>query len=342
MRKIFLLIIIATLGIASCGKKDKVKLIDDKTGKEVTIKVNRFEDVLFDQSQKDLRSHLQKNFEAYKPLFNTSLDNPEYYEMIRSFAQDTVMISTYKQVKQRYPSLDWISEDITSSFARLKEQYPKLLIPKLYSLILGPADFSYAYGSRVITRPDFITFAIDLYSINNFKDNKYYAHFPKYICKMLDSNNIVPDIMLSYIRNVATIETPLSEEKSNASLVEIMIERGKFIYAAQNVLPSYELRSILRYNKEEMDWAVKNEFKIWAYLTQNRLLFEKDRTKYMNFIVEAPSTKGIEGSPARLGEYVGYKIVEKYMDKKGVSLKELLETTDAEKILRESGYKPKK
>src|SRR5574344_1135704 len=211
MKKIFFLIAISSLFIFSC-KKDKVKevIINPATGKETKIKVNRFEDILFDQNQKDLKAHLKANYENYKPVFNTSLDDEEYFKVIQYFASDPNMISAYKTVKKTYPNLDWVSDEITTAFSLLLKEYPDTKIPKLYSIMFGPAEFSYSYSKRVLARKDFITFSIDLYSINSLQENKYYQQFPKYMIIMLDSAYLVPDIMNQYIRNLNE-ELPLME-----------------------------------------------------------------------------------------------------------------------------------
>jgi uncharacterized protein YjaZ len=48
-------------------------------------------------------------------------------------------------------------------------------------------------------------------------------------------------------------------------------------------------------------------------------------------------------SPGRTANYTGYQIVAQYMELfPAISLEELLKTTDAEKILKASKYKPKK
>ena len=91
-----------------------------------------------------------------------------------------------------------------------------------------------------------------------------------------------------------------------------------------------------------MDWVEKKEYNIWGFIIQNQLLYSKDRTQYMHMITEGPTTKGLNGSPSRLGDYIGYKIVEKYMKGSNKSLKEMFETKDANQILKESSYRPNK
>lgn len=337
-------IFISTIFFPSCKKeRGKQTIIEPQTGKEIIMEINRFEDVLFDSNQKDLKMHLQANYESYKPLFNTTLDNVEYFAMIEQFATDPNMIEAYKQVKKRYPNLDWLANDITKAFSILLKEFPETKIPKIYSLMLGPAEFSYSYSQRVIAEKDFMTFAIDLYSINSLQNNKYYNHFPKYIIQILDSTYIAPDMLNLYLQNVITpTDIPIMEQSLEASLCDIIIERGKYIYILTKILPDYSLNSLLRYNSTQMKWVEDNEYNIWGLIVQNGLLYSKDRPKYMHLINEAPSTKGINNSPSRLGDYIGYRIVDKYMKENKKTLKELIQTKDSKEIMNKSAYKPKR
>ena len=57
---------------------------------------------------------------------------------------------------------------------------------------------------------------------------------------------------------------------------------------------------------------------------------------------DGPFTAEItQDSPGRLGLWVGWRIVESYMrNNKGVTLHELINENDAQKILEQSFYKP--
>jgi hypothetical protein len=61
------------------------------------------------------------------------------------------------------------------------------------------------------------------------------------------------------------------------------------------------------------------------------------------FMMDGPFTRGFEGSPSRLGAWIGWQIVRAYMDKKPEgSMPELFRESEARRILVESGYKPEK
>ena len=91
-----------------------------------------------------------------------------------------------------------------------------------------------------------------------------------------------------------------------------------------------------------MEWVEQNEANIWAYMIENQLLYNKDRTKYFHLIAPGPSTKNIANSPARIGNYIGYKIVQSYMKENSISIDSLFNTLDSKLILQQSKYKPRK
>jgi hypothetical protein len=329
------------LALVGCNK-DKAKLIDKSTGKEVQMKVLRFEDVLFKQGQKDYRAYLMSNYNDYSPLFNTTLDNSAYYNQICQFVSDKEMQKTYQIVKKRYPSLDWVGQGVTSAFGFLQKDYPDIKIPKLYSLIIGPMDYNYAYEGKIVAQKGFIAFAIDIYSVSSLQKNRYYAQYPKYIQAMCDSAFIVSDIMSAYLKTVMFSNQADIEYNPSSTFCDIMIERGKFLYMLERIMPSCPLSNIFRYSPDQMDWVQKNEKKIWNFILSNDLLYNKNRMDYMILTGEGPSTKGIDGSPARLADYIGYCIVKKYMKENNVTPTQLFQMQDSKIILNKSKYKPSK
>jgi uncharacterized protein YjaZ len=97
------------------------------------------------------------------------------------------------------------------------------------------------------------------------------------------------------------------------------------------------------YSQEQIDWSKKNEANIWAFFIQNNLLYNADYYKIRSFITEAPTTKGFKNSPPRMTEWIGWQIVKSFMENnKNISIKDLLNLNDAQKILKDSKYKPNK
>ena len=74
----------------------------------------------------------------------------------------------------------------------------------------------------------------------------------------------------------------------------------------------------------------------------NELLYTKENSEIIKFMGEAPFTQGFpEGSPGRIGHYLGWQIVKAYMEKNSeVTISELMQEKDFQKILTKSKYKP--
>ena len=114
------------------------------------------------------------------------------------------------------------------------------------------------------------------------------------------------------------------------------------MYVVHTLLPLYKDSQVMDYTDNQYTWCETNEKNIWGFIIQNNLLFEKDRTKYMILTNDGPESKGLSGSPARVGNYIGYKIVDAFMKKNNVTIDSLMKINDATVILKQSQYKPKK
>ena len=59
------------------------------------------------------------------------------------------------------------------------------------------------------------------------------------------------------------------------------------------------------------------------------------------FLAERPNVYEIgDKCPGRIGAWVGWQIVNEYMEKSNVSVQQLMEQTDHNEIFGKSGYKP--
>jgi hypothetical protein len=157
-----------------------------------------------------------------------------------------------------------------------------------------------------------------------------------YIVNLLDSVYLPVDCMAAY----AISKIP--QGNNQQSMLDYMIFNGKVLYFLDKVFPKMDDCIKIRYSADQMKWAEENEGNIWGYFIQKQLLYENDYSKIRPFVNEAPSTSVFENSAPRLTDFIGWKIVKRYMDKKGGSMKELFNNTNSQQILTDSGYKPKR
>ena len=123
-----------------------------------------------------------------------------------------------------------------------------------------------------------------------------------------------------------------------------MVHEGKLLYYLDMVLPDAPDSTKIGYTQTQLNWCKQNEPEIWAFLTEKELLFSNQIREYNKLISEAPSVSGMPPeTPGRIGIWVGWQIVRRYMQQNPkVSLDELMQIKDGQKILQGSRYKPKK
>ncbi|MDR1006642.1 MAG: hypothetical protein LBL74_07240 [Bacteroidales bacterium] len=330
------------------GCKKEEKFVDKTTGKPLNIKIIRFDEALFGQKHTNQTLYFDTLIKDYSDLMDTNIPKKNLYMLLSNTVADTIMQQGWKAVNKMYPSFDWLEKKLNTGFAELQKNYPQTHLPKIYSMISGPIDYQTGYERRVYADANCIIIAADWYAMTILKDKPFYNQIPKYLCKVLDSAYIAADVIKAYLKQVTTINMPLASMSGDADLLSLMIESGKFNYAAQKLLGCTE-QEVLRYTDKELQWCQKNEANIWGYFIQNKLLFEKEPIKYRGLLFDAPSSRGMQGSPARVAEYIGYRIVCEYAKQNKISIQDLFSLTKAEdigkeanRILNESGFKPKK
>jgi len=66
-------------------------------------------------------------------------------------------------------------------------------------------------------------------------------------------------------------------------------------------------------------------------------------SEFRSFISYAPFAKGMpKEAPGRVADFIGYRIVNSYMENNEVDIKELIFLTDSRDFLQKSRYKPNK
>lgn len=331
-KKFFFLALIIFF-LASCQESKEKKYMS----------IHRFEQALFSANKsKDVDKYLLSIEKQYEPMFATSLEDTNYLNVVKEFIKDKEMNNAYNLVKIQYPDLKNLEEELSNALHEIKQIKQDTINSEIYTLIVGPAEYSQAFQNRILVYPEFSAISIDLYSIEKLSNHPYYKTIPQYLHTSLGKENIAPHYVNTYLKEITFRNIPLQSQNPEATLLDCILEEGKYIYATEAVLEEKPLNYILEYTKEQLEWVEQNEANIWAYMIENQLLYNKDRTKYFHLIAPGPSTKNIANSPARIGNYIGYKIVQSYMKENSISIDSLFNTLDSKLILQQSKYKPRK
>lgn len=112
---------------------------------------------------------------------------------------------------------------------------------------------------------------------------------------------------------------------SKESLAEAMVFWGKVLYLTEAGFYDQPNEWVLRYTKDEMDWALANERSIWNYLVEDELLFKKDERLINNLIMPGPFSVGLpEKGPDRLGQFIGWRMVHAFVEENNATVQQVL------------------
>jgi hypothetical protein len=124
-------------------------------------------------------------------------------------------------------------------------------------------------------------------------------------------------------------------------LTEI-IHQGKLRYFMRCMLPEVEDELLFGFTPAQMNFCRNNEAQMWQYLVENDLIFKTDQFVIRKLVGEAPFTSYFTNeSPGRAAVWIGFRIIESYMQKnRGANLEMLMNETDIQGILEKARYAP--
>jgi hypothetical protein len=277
-----------------------------------------------------VRDELYRLYKEY-PLFleGADLDDLGNQKQIFDFVTDERSKELLNDVLEKYPNLKHLESILGESFARYNRIFDREVVPTIYTYI------SYLdYDNRVIFMDTALAIAIDMY-LGSESDYYNAIALPMYMRLRLDEPFIPVDAMRAVVHyELEKTMQPLQ------TLLDHIILHGKVAYFLEQTLPETDMATRFGYSPEQMAWTKKNEKTVWAYLIGEQLLYEQNAFKYRAFVSESPTIQMFPGSPGRVGHYLGYRIVKKYMENTGQTIPELLTETDSQKILKLSNYRP--
>lgn len=296
------------------------------------IEFLRLERVMMDTPSDQIEAELAKFRDDFpSPLLTLLPDDSAFMAMVFDFRCDPTINSLDTAVKQRYNSMGAFERELTDALDRAMKLDNEIQFTH-FATFIG----SSGYSSRVTAdrQSQSLLIAIDQYTMPQMAKFNYFGD-PLYIVRLSDSSYISSDCMAT----IATEFIAMPEEPF--SVLDLMIAEGKKHFFLEKTLTHTPDSIRFRYTKNQMDWMEANEKNVWSYLLQNKLLYETDNMRYHNLVDDAPKTNsfGDESAPRTI-EYIGWQIVKKYVKKTGVSMKELFDETDSQKILSQSHYRP--
>ena len=339
-KQIYLIFLISLL-LTACNRHKKI----DVSNIPVNVNIERFDHDFDDMRTKPMAqqaAYLERKYGAFYPDFlkliletdNVNTSDTTYFQTLRTILNGQPYKDLRHDVEAVYPDMDKQNESLTDAFRHIKYYFPEQKLPKIYAYFSG-------FHAQNTIGDGYISVGLDLFL---GADSRFYPSlteaFPRYLSRNFTPDNITPRVVETMAR-----ENMFPENDDNQSLLAKMIYNGKIMYFMDQVLPDVADSTKIGYTAKQLDWCVGNEANIWAYFLDENLLYETDYPKIQKYLTVAPFTPGLgernESAP-KLGIWIGWQIVKKYMDKHpDVTLPQLMAETDEQKILNGSSYHPK-
>jgi hypothetical protein len=256
---------------------------------------------------------------------------------LMGFIKDTSIIKLNALVENKYSNIKDIQSDIEEFYAHLKYYFPKFRNhPKLYTYI---SNFGYQmFIFQDDEGHDALAIGLDmfLYPEINYKnvdpDN---TNFSQYVTRSWNRDHIVKKLGENQL-------TEILGEPGGFKLLDLMIHNGKQLYMLSKLLPSLQDTIIHEYSLAQMEWCKKNESQMWSYFLDQKLFYESMPSKINKYVNPSPFSPNMPTeAPGRTANYIGYRIVEAYMNRfPKTTFDELTNMKNSQAFLEKSKFKP--
>jgi hypothetical protein len=304
--------------------------------------VQRFEKDFFSIDTTNIDQSLQQLNKKYPGFLQDFVFNilalPTHPDSAVAVHRDiTAFIRSYQPIEDSadkiFASMEPIQKEVKKGLQFVKHYFPAYHVPNKIVTFIGPIN---SYGN--IITADALAVGLQLYMGSNYSLYQTEAGqelYPAYI-----SRRFKPEyIPVNCIKNI--VDDMYPDNSAGRPLIEQMIEAGKRLYLLDRLMPETADTLKTGYTQNQLEGSLKNEEFIWSFFVQNDLLFVTDPALTKDYMNEAPNTAALgTASPGFIGQFVGWRIVQKWMDKnEKVTLAELMQT-NAKKIFTEAKYKP--
>ncbi len=297
----------------------------------INLQVNRLDETLFSlKSKEEIRQFLQqypvyaRNFVGIHNYPHDSIVVNELYRLIRDPHIDTL----YRETQRTFGDLTRLKQEFEEAFRHVKYYYPDFQPPTLYTVFTGLGTV----GSDLYVSDSIMMVSLDFFlgDSASFRPQVY-----DYILKRYSPEYIVPTVIMLYSGKYN--QTSVKDE----TLLSDMVFYGKSYFFTQKIIPCLPDSMIAGYSEAQASLVENNTKVIWSHFVENELLFEKSNFIKPRYVDERPNTIEISNQvPGRIGRWLGWKIIQAYMQKTDSSLPALMQENNAQEIFRQSKYKP--
>lgn len=286
---------------------------------KVAVELIRFESLFYG----DLNTPLSKIKKSFPYFFPAQTPDSIWVEKRKDSLQQLLFHAT-----KSFSTTD-LQKRTESVFKHVKYYFPTEKLPQRAISLITDVD----YSLRAVDADSLLLISIDTYLGGN---HPLYEGIPMYIREKLTEKHLEAEIIN------ALSDRFVSHPKSRTFLAQA-VTHGKRLLLHDYFAPDVPQNQHIQYSQAHWDWAVNHEEEIWRYFVDNELLFSTDDTLRFRFLSPSPYSKFYTfldaDSPGRLGQWIGYRMVQAYKKRTNATLQKVLKA-DANDILKKSRYNP--
>ena len=336
MNRLFPLLLLLIL--FSCKNSDN----PDVSGITVNAKIERFDQAFFALDSNHIREGLLQLNQEFPYFLNDFTVNilgagPLSDTSLNSFFVCRKFLTSYLPVKDsigmKFKNMGNVEEGLKKGFQHIRYYFPSYKLPPKVVAFIGPFDAPGVALTRFT-----LAIGLQLYAGRNFSfyhSSEGQELFPLYISRRFEPEYIVPNSMKALSEDI------FPDKSQGKPLVDQMIEKGKYWWLLDKILPETADSLKTGFTQNQLDWCKKNEGQIWNFFLQTDL-YTVDPGLIKNYIGDAPYTQGMpNASPGNIGQWVGWQIVRKYSSLHPEMTPAALMNEPERKIFDEVKYKPR-
>jgi len=338
-KSIHTLLFLSFMWLTSSCTKNRFD-VDIETVSIPEVKFQHLENDLFLVTQKNISEKTKELIKSYGPFYErylTSFINRGgtadslYEQSVLSFINDKDMKQTHQYIKKQFNDNDFktLEGHVVNGIKRFHVFFPKRKTPQYFTTCISGFNYAIAYSDSTLA------VGLDMYLGHEAPFYKM-LNLPQYKTQIMNKNYIPSDLMRGWMLNEFDNDVPVN------TLVHHTVFYGKIFFAVKALVPEVEDSVIIGYTTKQMEYCKKYEKNLWGYMAEKNRLYENNMRTVQELTGEGPFTSAIsKDCPPGIAKWIGWQIVKSYMEKnENVTLEQLMNEKDAQKILSKSKYRP--
>jgi len=306
---------------------------------DLDLRIERLDQDLFRSARDSSTNFSLRLYAQYGPFYQVyverilqaaPIDDPRLPIALTRFVMDPDWSAAQKQADQVLGDLEPQRQALEQGFERLKGFFPDSLVPRVIAFNSG-----YNYGAT--PTDSVLGIGVEWFIGKDSEAVRYLApeSFPQYVKDRMRPEMLVPSAVKSWL------QVHYMKDIRGQDVLTHLVETGKVLYLLDAVLPETNDALKFAFSDEQLAWCGENEFGIWKELVAKEQLYSKKGEDIDRLLNDGPFTNGFpRQSPGHIGEWIGYRMVKRYMDDHNeVTMAQLFANTDPRVVLK--SYKPR-